>query len=118
MELGDFLKKTFFAPLGMADTGFSLGASQAARAATLYHCAADGTLAPHAAALGFGLGEQRGRSGRLSARCAAPAILGQWRAAIAALAARIRAGRIWSLAEGTRCMPKTTVRPRANRSNI
>ena len=59
MELGDFLKKTFFAPLGMADTGFSLGASQAARAATLYHCAADGTLAPHAAALGYGLDESR-----------------------------------------------------------
>lgn len=59
MELGDFLKKTFFAPLGMADTGFSLGASQAARAATLYHCAADGTLAPRAAALGYGLDESR-----------------------------------------------------------
>ena len=59
MELGNFLKKTFFAPLGMADTGFSLGASQAARAATLYHCAADGTLAPHAAALGYGLDESR-----------------------------------------------------------
>ena len=59
MELGDFLKKTFFAPLGMADTGFSLGASQAARAATVYHCAADGTLAPHAAALGYGLDESR-----------------------------------------------------------
>ena len=59
MELGDFLKKTFFAPLGMADTGFSLGASQAARAATLYHCAADGTLAPRAEALGYGLDESR-----------------------------------------------------------
>ena len=59
MELGDFLKKTFFAPLGMADTGFSLGASQAARAATLYSYVADGSFAPRAKALGYGLDDSR-----------------------------------------------------------
>ena len=59
MELGAFLKKTFFAPLGMVDTGFSLSEAQAARAATLYHYVADGSFAPRAEALGYGLDDSR-----------------------------------------------------------
>ena len=59
MELGAFLKKTFFAPLGMVDTGFSLSEAQTARAATLYHYVADGSFAPRAEALGYGLDNSR-----------------------------------------------------------
>ena len=55
MELGAFLKKTFFAPLGMVDTGFSLSEAQTARAATLYPHGAEGACAPRAEALGYGL---------------------------------------------------------------
>ena len=53
VRFGEFLKKEFFAPLNMADTGFGLDAGKRERLAKVYEASADGLAEYHGNHLGI-----------------------------------------------------------------
>lgn len=67
MELSDYMQKTFFDPLGMLDTGFTVPEEKKHRLAVMYNISPDGVYTPRPAEdFGFGVKVEMGGAGLYS----------------------------------------------------